>query len=203
MNRNPFGRLPDTVVVGGARIRINSDFRAGVSIETEMLQEHPDVEGLLKLFYPEGIPSPIEEAAEQMIRFYAIEGESEDQESKGEASEAKGRIYDFIQDADALTASFAQAYGIDLERDELHWWKFRKLMFGLPVDTSFMQRIHIRSVDINKVDKSQKGYYRKMKKLYAIRQPARKRRTTAEERQEQMRQKVRKRFEEAQRHAKD
>ena len=203
MKRNPFEILPDTVEIGGASVKINSDFRVGVSIENEMLQEHPDVEGLLELFYPEGIPSPIEEAAEQMIRFYAIEGELEEQESKGKASASKGRIYDFVQDADVLTASFAQAYGIDLEHDTIHWWKFRRLMFGLPADTSFMQRIHIRSVDINKVDKSQKGYYRKMKKLYAIRQPERKRRMTAEERQEQMRQKVRKRFEEAQRYAKD
>ena len=104
-------------------------------------------------------------------------------------------------DADALTASFAQAYGIDLEHDLMHWWKFRRLMFGLPADTSFVQRIHIRSVDINKVDKSQKGYYRKMKKLYAIRQPEKKRKMTAEKRNEQMRQKVAKRFEEAQAHA--
>ena len=201
MKRNPFERLPDTVKVGGVQVRINPDVRVGVSIETEMLQEHPDVEGLLDLFYPVGVPQPIEEAAEQMIRFYAGEKEEENGEVSKMISASKGRIYDFSLDADALTASFAQAYGIDLEHDLMHWWKFRRLMFGLPADTSFVQRIHIRSVDINKVDKSQKGYYRKMKKLYAIRQPEKKRKMTAEKRNEQMRQKVAKRFEEAQAHA--
>ena len=205
MKNNPFEVLPDTVEIGGASVKINSDFRVGVSIETEMLQEHPDVEGLLKLFYSEEIPSPIEEAAEQMIRFYShADDENEDgKEEKKAAVSSRKRLYDFSQDADALLSSFWQAYDIDLERDEIHWWKFRRLMFGLPADTPFMQRVHIRSVDLSKVDKSQKSYYRRMKKIYALKQNVHREKMTAAEKEEVMKEKVRRRFEEAQKSEKN
>lgn len=201
MRNNPFERLPTTVTVSGEKVTVNTDFRVGVSIETEMLQSSPDVEGLLQLFYMNDIPEDIEEAAKQMIEFYANYDENDDIENAAPVS--KKRLYDFKQDADALTASFRQAYGIDLETDELHWWKFRRLMFGLPVDSPFMQRVQIRSVDINKVDKSQKKYYRRMKALYAIRQTDQKKRMSLEERDEMMKNRVRRRFEEAQSISKD
>lgn len=201
MRHNPFERLPTTVTIFGEKVPVNTDFRVGVSIETEMLQSSPDVEGLLQLFYMNDIPEDVEEAAKQMIEFYAKYDENDDIENAAPVS--KKRLYDFKQDADALTASFRQAYGIDLETDELHWWKFRRLMFGLPVDSPFMQRVQIRSVDINKVDKSQKKYYRRMKALYAIRQTDHKKRMSLEERDEMMKNRVRRRFEEAQSIRKD
>lgn len=205
MRHNPFERLPTTVTVFGENVTVNTDFRVGVSIETEMLQSSPDVEGLLQLFYMNDIPKDVEEAAKQMIEFYANYDENGDENDDNEnaAPVSKKRLYDFKQDADALTASFRQAYGIDLETDELHWWKFRRLMFGLPVDSPFMQRVQIRSVDINKVDKSQKKYYRRMKALYAIRQTDQKKRMSLEERDEMMKNRVRRRFEEAQSIGKD
>lgn len=201
MRHNPFERLPTTVTVFGEKVPVNTDFRVGVSIETEMLQSSPDVEGLLQLFYMNDIPEDVEEAAKQMIEFYAKYDENDDIENAAPVS--KKRLYDFKQDADALTASFRQAYGIDLETDELHWWKFRRLMFGLPVDSPFMQRVQIRSVDINKVNKSQKKYYRRMKALYAIRQTDHKKRMSLEERDEMMKNRVHRRFQEAQSIRKD
>ena len=129
MKHNPFERLPDTVEIGGKPVRIDPDFRVGVAIETELLSDEPDVEGLLRAFYPDGIPADVEAAADRMIWFYA-----HTDEAGGDAGDTPrggtARWYDFAQDADALMASFQQAYGIDLERDSLHWWKFRRLMFA-------------------------------------------------------------------------
>ncbi len=195
MRCNPFELLPDTVNVSGKDVLVNTDFRVGVSIEMEMLQAHPDIPGLLRLFYLDDIPEDIEEAAQQMVKFYAHYDESlSDDEPKAQTSSK--RLYDFAQDADALTASFRSAYGIDLETDKVHWWKFKRLMFGLPVESSFMQRVQIRSVDLSKVDKSQRKHYRKLKAAYALKQSEAKR-TTLEERNAKMIERVRKRFEEA------
>lgn len=194
MKRNPFERLPETVEINGIPVKIDPDFRVGVAVETELLAENPDVEGLLLSFYPDGIPFDISAAADQMIAFYA----HTDGADNGDAPRGKsGRWYDFSQDADALTASFQQAYGIDLEKDAVHWWKFRRLMFGLPNDTPFMQRVHYRVADIDKLPKEQRKHYRKMKRLYALKQPER-RKMTAEEHNAAMKERVRKRFEEAQ-----
>lgn len=197
MRPNPFEQLPDTVEVGGARVRIDPDFRVGVAIETEMLTDAPDVDGLLRAFYPDGVPQDVEAAADRMIWFYAHTDEAGQDDETPRSNSA--RWYDFTQDADALLASFQQAYGIDLERDSLHWWKFRRLLFGLPPETPFMQRVHYRVADLDKLPKEQRKHYRKMRRLYALKQPQRRKMTT-EERDAAMKARVRKRFEEA-RHA--
>lgn len=194
MKRNPFERLPESVDIDGKSVPIDSDFRVGVAIETELLTDEPDVEGLLRAFYPDGIPFDVETAADRMLEFYShMDGaDSEDKEQK----HSSARYYDFSQDADALTASFRQAYGIDLEQDTVHWWKFRRLMFGLPPECQFMQRVHYRTADIEKLPKEQRKHYRKMKRLFAIKQPER-RKMTAEEHEQAMKERVRRRFEEA------
>lgn len=197
---NPFELLPCTVNVCGNDISVNTDFRIGVSIEIEMLQNHPDILGLMQLFYLGNIPDNVEEAAQQMIQFYAHYDDAADEGSESQVS--RKRLYDFIQDADALTASFRASYGIDLETDKLHWWKFKRLMFGLPSESSFMQRVQIRSVDISKVDKSQRKHYRKLKAAYALKQPEA-RHMTLEERNSKMIEKLHKRIEEAEKFEKD
>lgn len=196
MKDNPFERLPDNVNIDGEKVHIDTDFRVGVAIETELLSESPDVEGLLNAFYPNGIPENIEAAAEQMMRFYAHTDRAEN-EDKEQVHSAKMRGYDFTQDADALMASFQQAYGIDLERENIHWWKFRRLMFGLPSETPFMQRVHYRIADIDKLPKEQRKHYRKMRRLYALKQPEKRVKMTAEERNAAMKARVQRRFEEA------
>lgn len=195
MRCNPFELLPNTVNVCGKDVPVNSDFRVGVSIEMEMLQVHPNIPELLQLFYLDKVPEDIEEAARQMVKFYAHYDE-DTSDDKSQVKTSNKRLYDFVQDADALTASFRSAYGIDLETDKVHWWKFKRLMFGLPVESSFMQRVQIRSADLSKVDKSQRKYYRKLKAAYALKQPEAGR-TTLEERNTKMIERVRKRFEEA------
>lgn len=195
MRCNPFELLPNTVNVCGKDVPVNSDFRVGVSIEMEMLQVHPNIPELLQLFYLDNVPEDIEEAARQMVKFYAHYDE-DTSDDKSQVKTSNKRLYDFVQDADALTASFRSAYGIDLETDKVHWWKFKRLMFGLPVESSFMQRVQIRSADLSKVDKSQRKHYRKLKAAYALKQPEAGR-TTLEERNTKMIERVRKRFEEA------
>lgn len=198
MKANPFALLPETVNISGVEYAINGDFRVGVAIETELLQEQADVFGLLDLFYCHAIPKDVEKAAMQMIAFYAEWDQSQSAENKEKENKQQWKKwYDFTQDADVLMASFQQAYGIDLETVKMHWWKFRRLMFGLPPETPFMQRVHFRTADLTKVDKNQRKHYRKMKQLYALKQPERKEKMTAEVHDRQMREHLLKRYREA------
>ena len=91
MKRNPFELLPDAVEVGGALVRIDSDFRVGVAIENEMLCAHPDIAGLLAAFYPNGIPSDMAAAAEKMLWFYANMENGEPEEGEALQIGASGR----------------------------------------------------------------------------------------------------------------
>lgn len=192
MKPNPFQALPESVEVGGAERPINSDFRVGVAIETEVLGGSPDVAGLLLSFYKGVIPEPVEEAVEKMVWFYSC---APDVGAGKESKEA--RSYDFAVDADVLLASFLTAYGIDLTTASLHWWAFRRLMLNLPHDTPFMQRVHYRVADTKKMTGDQRKHYKKMQKLYALKKHTGQS-MTVEERDAALLEKMRKRYEEAQ-----
>lgn len=189
----PGDRLPDSVKIGGRRYLINTDFRAGISYEQALLKRECSLEEILALYYPMGVPEDPEEALEQVIWFYCC-GQAES--SRREKSAPTGRAYDFEQDADALYAGFYTAYGIDLEQASLHWWKFRRLMFGLPADCAFMQRVHYRLADTKGMSKGEKKHYEKMKKLFALKDTAQGR-LTLEERNARMLQYVDLRYREA------
>lgn len=53
--------------------------------------------------------------------------------------------FSYWQDARHLVAAFQQAYGIDLTKDDLHWWRFRALLEGLPDSTRLAQIMQIRA----------------------------------------------------------
>jgi len=66
-------------------------------------------------------------------------------------------------------------------------------MLGLPADTPFAQRLHYRTADTSGMGKEQKKYYSKMRRLYALREPARVHETLAQ-RDERMLAHVARRF---------
>lgn len=191
MRANPFRALPDTVTVGGRAVPVDADFRAGVSIELESAAETPDIMGLLEAFYKGDIPRPYDEAAQKMIEFYS----HTDSKGGGESGESK-RAYDFEQDADALTASFLDAYGLDLSTARIHWWTFKRLLCNLPSETPFMRRLYYRTADVQKLSKSERKHVLKMRKLYALKDIKRAGKS-AEELDNAFKQKALRRFEEA------
>ena len=64
-------------------------------------------------------------------------------------------------------------YNIDLQDIEyLHWWKFKALFKALNVNNKIVKIMEYRSIDLSKIkDKSQKDFYKKMKKIYEIPMP--------------------------------
>lgn len=164
-------QLPAFVEVGGVRRPIDPDFRLMVELESATLSANGlDAEvfaGLLARFYPHGLPTDAEGAVDGMLWFYRCGKEGE---GDGGAPSGKSRVYDFEQDAEALYTSFLQAFKIDLTTDSIHWWRFRRLMFGLPAETPFAQRLHYRTADTSAMGKEQKKHYSKMKRMLAIRE---------------------------------
>ena len=187
-------RVPDCVEIDGRRYDINTDFRIGIRLEMAILEEKLS-ESLLFDYYPKNMPPDANAAIERLMWFYRC-GEDE---GKGQGGGGRsGRGYDFEQDSDALYTSFMVAYGIDLATADLHWWVFRKLMWGLPPETPFMQRVHYRMADISDMSKAEQKRYRKMKAAFALRRTA-KEKLTLEERNQKMKDYVAKRLSEAQR----
>ncbi len=194
MRQNPFQPLPESVTVGNQRVPINTDFRVGIAIEQEILTDAPDILGLLNLFYNGTIPQPVEEAGQEMVRFYA---HHDREEGQGKDGKAQKRAYDFSQDADALLSSFLDAYGIDLSTAKLHWWTFKRLLCNLPPETPFMRRLYYRTADTKKMSKSERKHVEKMRRLYSLKAPERAGKS-AEELDKEFIEKARRRYAEAQ-----
>lgn len=192
-------RLPRHVEIRGGRWPIDPDFRLMVELETASTSPAglpaERLGDLLERFYPQGLPPDPEKAVDSMLWFYRC-GKEDEREGGGTASHA--RLYDFEQDGEALYTSFLQAFRIDLTVDSVHWWQFRRLMFGLPADTPFAQRLHYRTADTSSMGKEQKKYYAKMKRLFAVREPARAH-ETLEQRNARMRAYVERRYAEVER----
>lgn len=63
------------------------------------------------------------------------------------------RITDFEQDADLIRAAFLQVYGINLFRDELHWFEFSCLLSCIPEGNKYSEILSIRTRPIPEATK--------------------------------------------------
>ena len=89
-----------------------------------------------------------------------------------EDDEEDKKIYDLVQDAQYIYASFMQDYGMDLfeQHGKLHWYKFQALLNGLSDETKFKKVIEIRTMKLptGKGTSNQREEIKKMKKIYAL-----------------------------------
>lgn len=191
-------RLPECVEACGRSWAIDPDFRLMVDLESavtsgaELTAEA--LGDLLCRFYRNMVPPDAPAAVDALLWFYRC---GEEEAGAGGAS-GRARVYDFDQDAGALYASFLTAFGMDLSTDRVHWWQFRRLMFALPAETPFSQRLHYRTADTSSMGREQKRHYQKMKALYAVRDRSHGRETLAQ-RDARMRSYVERRFSQAER----
>lgn len=167
-------KLPVSVTINGWEYPIRSDFRT--MIKFEQLMQDPAVTDqdrtwlALNLFYPE-IPDDLDQAVEKMIWFYRCDKQDNlyMKRAKKKKSKKTDRIYDFEYDDDYIYAAFMAQYHMDLHRvKNLHWWKFRAMFNSLNEDTQFVKIMEYRAVELDKVPKEKRAFYKRMKMLYAL-----------------------------------
>lgn len=188
MNSLLTSKLPTHVTIGGAEVEINTDFR--FSIRYEQLLKDNSIDNkerrdkALKLYYPildktimsndieniklyELVVNNIDEAIKNMIWFYRCGEEPKENEEEEETSQRE-EIYNFDYDADKIWGAFMAQYGVDLEKAELHWWKFKAWFNSLTGEHELKKIMAIRATDINSLSKEQQPSYRKLKRICAI-----------------------------------
>lgn len=171
-------KLPQTVIIGGAEIKINYDFRTSIQFEelfnlydlTDEEQQEVFHNEAIKLYYNVEIPNELKiEAVDRIIWFYRCGKEF--QETTTEEPKISEQIYSFEFDDKKILAAFREQYNIDLLRENLHWWEFKSMFDSLGDETQMKKAMGIRAINLNEVGKEQKEYYRKLKKAYAIPKP--------------------------------
>ena len=167
--------VPTSVLIDGVSYEINWDFRYSVMFETLMLDPSvSDEEKLVKalnLYYPV-IPTNIDVAVDKILWFYQ-RGHIDTEKSKGKGKGGKTkRVYDYAHDDAYIYSAFLDQYGVDLQDDQIHWWKFKAMFEALSNETEFVKIMGYRSIKItNSMTKSQREFYTDMKRIHALPQP--------------------------------
>lgn len=158
--------FPTTIQVDGKEISIKTDFRVWIRF-ISLVQEY-DLDNLTvgdyidmterisKLLFIRQ-PESSAELFPAIVTFFSgfSTGKKGDHDRK--------RTFDYEIDADAIYASFAQVYGIRLDRAEMHWYEFRALFSNLPEECPIGKLIHIRLTKEEDVAAEKRAEFRKLK----------------------------------------
>ena len=157
--------LPEEVEICGGKYGIYTDFRRWLDFEQMMRVDSPSERyaGIFKKYYI-SLPPKFSEAVYALCRFYA--GGNMPQVSK----EGSGkRLYSYKQDADLIYCAFYAQYHIDLEKENMHWWKFLALFRGLDEKSRLMQIVRLRAMDLIEIkDKNERKRIAGLQRKYAL-----------------------------------
>ncbi len=137
-------QFPTTVSINGKQVEVNSDFRSCLKIilafEDNELTPQEKQMILFNNMYGE-LPDDLREAAVQAVKF--LNGGKDKEEGEDEAPGPT--LYSFSKDASFIFSAMKQTHGIELDKAELHWWKFLALFMDLGPETTFSNLVGLRS----------------------------------------------------------
>jgi len=182
---------PKYVEVEGKRYKINTDFR--VAIECNRVAEDEnigDYERVLAIIYllfgDDGINTPDHyEKLLELAKKYLSCGKEKVVNTNEKPD------MDYIQDYDLIWTSMYSDYnGLDIDAEEIHWWKFYKLLNGLSNselgNCCVLNRIrNLRNMNPNDIkDKKERDKLIKMQKQFALKKNQKKKRKPTEKEKE-------------------
>ena len=165
-------KLPDCLKAGGKRYPIETGYQEWLEFEqildrSDLTEEEKQVFALRKVLKS---PAPKEPFAFLELFLQAawfcrcglpIVPEDDDK-----------KTLDFYKDFWAVSADFLTYNGVDLLKEDLHWWQFMALFQSLPQDCQIKRRISVRSMsyqDISKIkNPRQRRELRRMQQLYSL-----------------------------------
>lgn len=158
--------LPTKVQTKNGTFEPITDFRASIEFEIMVDKGEEDPYKLLRPYYPNGLPEQEIGALEAALWFYQC-GNTERKDTPKPAKSTK-QGYSFEVDAPTIYADFLRYYKIDLTTANLHWWKFRELLAGLPTDSAFKERIYYRTCELKGLSKNEQKRIKEIRKHIEI-----------------------------------
>ena len=121
----------------------------------------------MRRFYRVAVPPDEEvDAFKALVEFYTA-GPQEVSDRPG-SSRTEELALDYVTDGPAIVAAFQQAYGIDLTRARLHWWRFKALMSNLPEETQLAKIIGFRTADPAQFQGEERERRAELKERFAL-----------------------------------
>lgn len=156
---------PETITVSGVEYPIETDFRYWVRFQCIFLSDDTSEKKskrVCELMQSSGLPLT-KESLDAMLVFYTGASTENKTESGGNI-----HAFDFEMDSEYIFSAFLDSYGIDLTTAKLHWWRFKALFKSLPEDCQMCKIMMYRTIDLKKVPKEQRKFYREMKQRYSL-----------------------------------
>lgn len=138
--------LPENVTLYGVDYPVHTGFKNWVRIscilENENIKDAHVFAKILKLCYKEALPP------NRISAFLgALDFLSRGTDFSVPQSPHSERLYSFSSDADVIYSAFYSKYGIDLQKEDLHWYKFCCLFETLADENPFKTVLKIRTTD--------------------------------------------------------
>lgn len=151
--------LPEHITIYEDEYPVHTSFKNWLKI-SELLKEPTgkNIGKALSLCYKEKLPPNLPSSILGMMHFY-----NRGALTSAPQGEKKEPVVSFSQDADVIFAAFRQVYGIDLTKEDLHWYTFCALFSSLSEDNAFLNLIRLRTMDETKIQNPERR--RKVQKL--------------------------------------
>ena len=179
---------PEYVEVEGKKYKINTDFRIAIECnriaEDETIGDFERVLGIIcTLFGEEALDNPMHyEKLLKLAKKYLCCNKELD------TNKIEDIDMDFIEDYAYIKTSFRSDYGINIDKENMHWWEFFDLTCGLSNSElgscCILNRIrNLRNFDVSTIkDTKEKNRIEKAKKEVALKKNKNnKKRTYSEE----------------------
>lgn len=175
-------KCPEVVNISGHYLDIATDFKDILKI-LDIIESAEDLQyasyNALNRFFKGNVPGDMETALEVFKQFMSMdpnqinvdEDETEDSTptslDSDEDEEEDEQFFSIVYDSNYIYAAFLQVYGIDLAQVNMHWWRFKSLIKGLPSGTKLSEIIEVRSQELPKDSKSRMIVSR-LKEVYKL-----------------------------------
>lgn len=196
-------RNKEELKIQGVNYPINTDFREWISFEKKIATESEEESIKRMLEFAVNANLPIcRETFDEILSFFMCGKKFDENSSKNSGNQTTSSkaetAVDFFVDEPLIFSAFKAQYGIDLRKDYLHWWDFIALFNGLTEEHLICKIMGYRTIDLDKVDKSIRPEYKKLKDKYSLNA---KHYATAEERNEALKNRIKKIQREVERNA--
>ena len=169
-------RLPNCVSVDGKSYPVNVGFKNWVKAQhIASLQSGSQTDILKALFlcYKKRLPPSMSLACQGIADFYAgafkIDENAKIDAKNSQKPARRTRIFDFYHDSRYIYSDFLSFYGIDLTRENIHFYKFCALFEGLSDSCKMTGIMKIRATDLSEIKDSRlKRKYAALKKIYSL-----------------------------------
>ena len=167
--------LPNTITVDGKAYLVKTDFRDWLQFSKVLERKDATLADTLFLFKED---YPDKDFSKELIEFFTNPNNIPNYTDNGSTEV----LLDYLEDSEFIYASFMAVYGIDLCDVEMHWWKFKALLLGLPEDSKYKQILTLRCADVKGSKKKPEDIARENKRAWAL--PLSKKEQAEEEKKE-------------------